>query len=48
MVEVEIAPNDSKNFIKDESQLDEVWKLYEKPMSLKEKRLKKLQIINEN
>ena len=47
VVDYEIAPDDWEAFIKDESQLKDVWQYYEKPQSIAEKRLKKLQRINE-
>jgi hypothetical protein len=47
VIEVEVKPDDFEFYIKDETQLNKVWKYYEKPLSLSEKRLKKLQIIND-
>ena len=47
VVDYEIAPDDWEAFIKDESQLKEVWQYYEKPETIAIKRLKKLQRINE-
>ena len=47
-IDYEIAPDDWEAYIKDESQLKEVWKYYEKPESLADKRLKKLIHINAN
>jgi len=47
VIETEIAKDDYDSFIKDESQLKEVWKYYEKPETLSGIRLKKLKTINE-
>jgi len=47
VIETEIAPGDNVYYIKDESQLKEVWQYYEKRDSLTEKRFKKLKSINE-
>lgn len=46
VIDYEVAPDDWESVIKDESQLKEVWKYYEKPETLSEKRLKKLRAIN--
>ena len=46
VIEYEIAPDDWESYIKDEKQLNEVWKYYEKPESLNDKRLKKLENID--
>jgi len=48
VISTEISKGDWEHYIKDESQLKEVWKYYEKPESLSDKRLKKLKQINEN
>jgi len=47
VVEYEITPNNFESRIKDESQLKEVWKYYEKQYTLQEKRYKKLKVIND-
>ena len=46
-IDYEIAPDDWESYIKDESQLKEVWEYYEHQETLSYVRLKKLKAINE-
>jgi len=47
VISTEVQKDDWEHQIKDESQLKEVWKYYDKPETLSDKRLKKLKQINE-
>lgn len=48
VIDYEIAPDDWESYIKDESQLKEVWKYYERQETPSYLRYKKLKQINEN
>jgi len=45
VIDKEIAKDDFEHYIKDDSQLEEVWKYYDKVLTISEKRKKKLEKI---